>query len=325
MARPWNPTLGLLLALVLLAGTPAVAQVERDPPPVEIEPAIVDGYVEPVVERRNATFEVRVGCEGQETPETRTKIEFRMGEEPAGTQISLSRSSLSWRSEVGDCPSEGTPFVGTATASIAVNWEAPGFQEQTVPIQATVTKRGDPPMDEPRTYGPYNSTLTFKPGYYHEHGVDVHGTQEAGRDGVAVFNVTLESRSNAEARYEIVPEEVPAWVEVSFEPGGLVLAPGERAPVQIRAEQVGQAEGNAQAILTINTTGNTTNPAGGGGGHHAFGVIVDFSQTERDTGQSGIPTVGLPWVMVVLVVIAARRRRLGRRSLRKRPGHRGKT
>lgn len=324
MARWWIPGLGGLVALALLAGTPAVAQGDRDPPPVEIEPAVVDGPVEPVVERRNATFEVRVGCEDPEAVDTRTKVEFQLGEEPPGTQISLSHTSLAWRSEVGDCSSEGTPFAGTVTASVAVNWEAPGFQEQTVPLEATVTKRGDPPMNEPRTYGPYDSTLTFTPGYYHEHGVDVHGTQEAGRDGVAVFNVTLESRSNAEARYTVGAEEVPSWVEATVEPTTLTLDPGESAPVQIRAEQVDQAQGNPQATLAFNTTGNTTHPAGGRGGYQAFGVIVDFSETERDTGQSGIPAVGLPWVTVVLVVIAACRRRLGRRSSHKRPGHRGK-
>lgn len=309
MARPWIPVLGVFLALALFAGSPVAAQGEREPPPVAIEPAVVDGYVEPLVERRNATFEVRVGCEGQETADTRTKIELQLGEEPPGTQISLSHSSLAWRSEVGDCPSEQTPFVGTATASVAVNRGSPGFQEQTVPLEATVTKRGDPPMNEPRTYGPYNATLTFTPGYYHEHSVDVHGTQEAGRDGVAVFNVTLESRSNAEARYEIQAEEVPSWVEVTVEPTTLTLDPGESAPVQIRAEQIGQAQGNAQAILGFNTTGNTTHPAGGGGGYHAFGVIVDFSETERDTGTSGIPAAGLPWITLVLVLTAAAARR----------------
>ncbi len=309
MPRWWIPAFGGLLALALFAGSTVVAQVDRDAPPVEIAPAVVDGYVEPLAEWRNATFEVRVGCEGQEVPDTRTKIEFRVEEEPPGTQVSLSHTSLAWRSQAGDCPSEEPPFAGTATASVAVSWEAPGFQEQTVPLEATVTKRGDPPLNEPRTYGPYNATLTFTPGYYHEHGVDVQGTQEAGRDGVSVFNVTLDSRSNAEARYTVEAKEVPPWVEVTVEPQTLVLDPGESGAVQVRAEQVGDAQGNAQATLGFNTTGNTTHPAGGRGGHQAFGVIVDFSETDQDTGRSGIPAVGLPWVMVVLVLTAAACRR----------------
>lgn len=296
----------MLLAVVLavLVAATGAAQSEREPPEAEVEAPPIDGYVEPLDEWRHTVVEVRVGCERPEPPGTRTEVELSTGKVPKGASVSLNRSSLTWTSEPADCPADGFPFRANVTASVATEPTAPAFVEQTVALQATVTKSDEIPSQEPRTYEVDQTPLSFTPGYHHEHTLEAPGPQQVDPDGVAAFELTVESHANAEARYTVRAEDVPDGLEVSVETEPLVLGTGEEAQVEVRAERVAADVASGRTLLVFNATGEPTHPNGGAGGHETVSVPLDLEPNGEETLQSGVPSLDGPLVAIGLALAA---------------------
>lgn len=292
-----------ILLVVLVAATGA-AQAEREPPEAELEASPVDGYVEPLDAWRHTVVEVRVGCERPEPPQTTTKVELSTVKVPTGTSVSLNRSSLTWTSEPGDCPADGFPFRANVTASVATEPRAPAFVEQTVGLEATVTKSDELPDQDPRTYKVAQAPLAFTPGYHHEHTLEAPGPQQVGPDGVATFELAVESHANAEARYTVRAQDVPAGVEVSLDTEPLVLGTGEEAQVEIRAERVAAEAASDRILLEFNATGEPTHPDGGAGGYETAAVPVDLEPRGEGTLQSRVPALSGPLVAIGLALTA---------------------
>lgn len=301
----------LLAVLVAAAGA---AQEEREPPEVEVEASPIEGYVEPLEAWRETTVEVRVGCERPEPARTTTEVELSTGKVPKGASVSLNRTALSWMSEPGDCPDDGFPFRANVTASVATEPRAQGFVEQTIPLEATVTKSDEVPSQEPRTYEVDQAPLSFTPGYHHEHTLEVPEPQQVDPDGVATFQLTVESHANAEARYTVHADEVPVGVEVSVESEPLVLDPGEEERVEVRVERVDADAASGRSILVFNATGQPTHPDGGPGGSETIAVPVELEPSGEDTLQSRVPSLAGPLVAIGLALTAVgASRSVGRR------------
>lgn len=298
--------IGIAILVAVLVASTGAAQVEREAPEVEVEAPPVDGYVVPYEAWRDTVVEVRVGCEEPQTPETRTEVELSIGEVPTGASASLNRSSLGWTSQPGDCPSDGFPFTGNVTVSVATDRDAPGFVEQAVALEATVTTDDGTPADEPRRYGPHEATVAFTPGYHHAHEVRASGALEIGADGVALAQATVENRANAEARFTAHAEDVPAGLEVSIEPASVVLDAGEEAEVEVRVERVDANATLDRSVLAVNVTGEPTHPDAGAdaGGHEVVAVPVELAGREEGVVPAQAPSAGLGLVAVGLGLAA---------------------
>lgn len=315
MARGRLAAIGVMIGIAILAAvlvaSAGAAQAEREPPEVEVEAPPVDGHVVPYEAWRDTVVEVRVGCEEPQTPGTRTEVELSIGEVPKGASASLNRSSLSWTSETGDCPADGFPFRGNVTASIATDGDAPGFVEQTIALEATVTTDDEAPSGEPRRYGPHEATVAFTPGYHHAHAVRASGPLQVDADGVGTVQATVENRANAEVDFAVHVEDVPAGLEVSIEPESFVLDAGEEAEVEVRAERVDANATLDRSVLAVNVTGEPTHPDAGAdaGGHEGVAVPVDLDASQEGVVPAQAPSAGLGLVAVGLALAAVGARR----------------
>lgn len=306
--------LAWLVALVALGSTalaPAAAQEPTGEPPVEIEEADLSGLVVPLGAPAEATFEVRVGCDATETPQTLTRVHVKPGSLPEWANLVVSPSTLSWMSAPGDCPSTGTPYRANVTAIVSVTQHAPAYEPVQLPIQAEVVKQ-PPEVERNRTYGPYNTTVSLTPGYFHLHDVRLEETiQQVAPDETARFEGTVRNLANHETRYVIRPHEPNLEVNATVEPAELVLAPNATGTfvLEVRRATSSGTVVNEVGAVQFQVQGNSTHGLGGEGGTSEVSVLAKFSRSPQDVAQSPAPGTVLALVTVTVGALVLARGR----------------
>lgn len=313
--RPSAPMPGrwlVLAALVALVALPASqAQGPEAEPVVEIEAADIADLIVPLGEPATTTVEVRVGCEAAEIPQTTTTARLSVPD-PAGYEDAvISPASLSWVTGPGDCPSLGTPFVANATLSLALTQNAPGFQEQTLPVEVVVEKRltGEPAPN--RTYGPATTAVSYTPGYFNLYNLrlDQKVQQVDAGDG-AVFQPIIDNFSNHETRFEAALVEAPDGVAVAIEPEVVVLAPDATGTFEVAVSLDGPISRvvNEVANVQVSVGSNTTHPAGGEGATSQLSMLVQFRRIPGDEIPAVGPGLTAGIAVLAVVAVAARHR-----------------
>lgn len=306
MARGWlvGAILGLALGLASVAG----AQPDTAPQ-VEVENVTIEGLIDPLDEPGETQVEIRVGCEAGEIVGTETVAELQTVDLPEWANTIVSPTTLSWQTQPGDCPSTDLPFRRNVSVSVALTQNADAYESTEGRIVANVNKTT--PEGPSRTYGPHAGSLTFMPGYFHQHNdrMDVKVLEVAPNE-TAVFEGTIENFSNHETRFTLEPqplsEATPARVETS---DPLVLGPDETGTYEIRVVPTGDVGASGATVTAqVHILGESTHPAGGEDGTSQVSVLAKFQGATSGADPRDAPGPGAAVVVTVLGALALRTR-----------------
>jgi hypothetical protein len=306
---------GVLLAVLLgclLTVPTGLAQQPTPEPTVEIEDATFAEPIAPRTEQAKTTFDVKVGCDAEDAPNTTTRLVLDPSPAPSWALVNFDPPIPSWQTELGDCPAPEPPYQATVTALATLSGEAPAFEETTFPLEATVQKIG--PNGDQRTYGPYEANVTLTPAYAHDQSLTVdEAPDEVAHDGTGTFTLTVSNQGNGEARFQAEADATDPATEVTLGSEELVLGAGEQDRLEGDVALADPAITEDVTVeLAIEVTGAPTNPDAEGTGTDTASLEVLFTAPEEAEGggeeSSGIPAPGLASVLAAVGLALARRR-----------------
>lgn len=299
----------LLLAVSALAWTGvAGAQPADAGPPIDVEDVEIEDRVVPLDEPGKTEVQVRVGCDAAETPGWSTLANLSTPSVPDWATVLVSPSSLTWSTQPGDCPSQGTPYQGTVNVIVALDQDAPAYEDSGIRLEATVDKA--PPEGPTRTYGPASGTVAFTPGYFHLHNLRVDEKIQEGDPGdTLVYESVIENFSNHETLFSAGVLQAPESVDVALEPETLTLTPNATGSFEIR---VSMADPTARltdevASVHVGLEASSTGPTRGVQGGSQLAIQAQFQAGPPDPRDA--PSIPAGLVVGALTVLAGLRRR----------------
>lgn len=313
MSGAWRLWLASILALLMLA--PASGQVppettEETAPSVIVENATIEDRIVPLEEPGTTEVEVQVGCETGESAGTTTTAEIGpVSSEPWANTI-VSPSTLTWSTQPDDCPATSPPFRANTTVSVSLDQGAPAYEDSTIPLEVVVTKES-PQVGESRTYGPFNGSVSFTPGYFHQHNVRIDAdVQQGAPNETLVYEGLVDNLSNHESRFDLSTTDAPENFTVEITPSTLTVAPEEKADFQV---EVGlQDPGtlvNEIGTVQVEVAGASTGPTPGTAATSQFSVQAKFKDSTGDPRDSpGLATPGALAIVAALALARAARR-----------------
>lgn len=277
-------------------------------PEVRIENASIDGRIVPLDEPGQTTLTVQVGCDVQETVGTQTLLFLAPADNPEWSNVVVSPSVLTWNTGAGDCPSTQPPFEGEVSVSISLTQDAPAYQDTSLTLQANVSK-SPPEVDRNRSYGPYETSVTFTPGYFHQHNVRMEEKiVDAGAGENATFTGEIDNFSNHETRFVLSAANPPEGATVTLDPSSLVVPRGGTGTFEVRVgldDPGGFFDGEVTAQVQIE--GASTGPPGETGSS-TVSVLAKFQRPDvGDPRDAPMPGTAVLAAALATLALAARR------------------
>ncbi len=227
----WSPSRVVLatFTLSLLLCSTGGAQDEHLEPSVNIETEAFPDWAVPHGAPVQTVLSASIGCDALETPESTTTVTVESPDLPGFVDLTLSPNVHTWTTNETQCSplEEDDPVEISTLVHLRVIENVPGFEVHTLPLDITVAKQDPQEAFDPRTYGPYETEVTFETGFANRFEVRADERVVAAAIGeAATFQGEIENMGNHPTRFAL-SVDAPSEIVVEGAQDDLVIEPGE--------------------------------------------------------------------------------------------------